>query len=452
MLIILLLVSPGNLWTSQLKVGIIGDQTGASDLQYAYSILQKGVDVLKDQSPDILIHVGDLVESTKSDEEIRADYARSTSIIKRSRLPWFLTPGDHDVNPVNYQQNSSDRSKEELFQSLYRNDNPLVADHLYYSFDVKGNHFIALYALEHLHTDPRWGNVFFSEISNTQYEWLQDDLEKNIEKAAIIVFVHQPMWYNWSSWSRVHQLLSRYPVIAIIAGHYHYNQYEGELDGIKYLVVGATGGDVKNASTNAGGIHHVTIMTITGNKVDFFPLAVEPTTSVPMSFTSRLDMDRIQALDQILGNLWNFGTLNNVYLKDNQLVGDCSTCTPALLNLSSIGNAAEFQAEIILEYKPGSTSIVLTCSQFASGVCQPGSVTNLQCTLIPSARIYMANTSSVSTAPYSLWTGILGLSGAPPLQGTNICLNVTFSFQGIDGKIFTISSKYPACTQLKLCE
>ena len=44
-----------------------------------------------------------------------------------------------------------------------------------------------------------------------------------------------------ASWERVHRLLSRYPVRAVIAGHFHYSQRDALLDGIQYLVVGATG-------------------------------------------------------------------------------------------------------------------------------------------------------------------------------------------------------------------
>jgi 3',5'-cyclic AMP phosphodiesterase CpdA len=452
--VFLLTMSTSDTWASNLKVGIIGDQTGSNDLKKSYGILQKGVDVLKKHNPDVVIHIGDLVESSESNEQIQKDYLQSTAIIKQLGIPWYLTPGDHDVNPLSWDVNSPDRSKEKYFQSLYVKDNPLVKEKLYYSFDKNGIHFISLYSLERLRTDPRWGNVFFSGIGDSQYKWLKTDLEKNADKTAIVVFLHHPMWYNWSSWVRVHQLLKKYPVIAVIAGHFHYNQDEGELDGIKYLVVGATGGNIKNASPNAGGIHHVTLMTIEGKNAEFLPVGVEP--PVQMSFSSRYDMDRIQALNIILGNLYDFGKINTVFLRDNVLVGDCGNkSTPAQLKLMSLGNAAEFPVDIAISFKPGSSAIVLTDARFADDVCLSGSENNLQCTMTPSCRIAMANTSSVSVdqikSKIPFWTGKLGLQGSPPPEGTDICLTVSFSFIGSDGKRFRISTKNPVCTQLRIC-
>jgi len=455
MSVVLLTVSISDVRASRLTVGIIGDQTGSTDLQKSYGILQKGVDVLKRHNPDIVIHIGDLVESSVKNEQIKKDYLQATGIIKQLGVPWYLTAGDHDVNPLSWDVNPPDHSKEKYFQSLYVKDNPLAKNNLYYSFDKNGIHFISLYSLERLRTDPRWGNVFFSGIGDSQYEWLKGDLEKNKDKTAIVVYLHHPMWYNWSSWSRVHQLLKKYPVIAVIAGHFHYNQDEGELDGIKYLVVGATGGYIKNAGPNAGGIHHVTLMTIDGKKAEFLPLGVEP--SVSMGFSSRYDMDRIQALSIILGNLYDFGKINTVFLKNNVLVGDCcNKSSPAQLILMSLGNAAEFPVDIIITFKSGSSSIVLTDARFADDVYRSNPGNKLQCTLIPSCRISIANTSSVyvdkikSKVPF--WTGILGLKGSPPPEDTDICLTVSFSFIGSDGKRFRISTQYPVCTQLKICE
>ncbi len=231
-----------------LNIGIIGDQTGTYDLDSAYKALKKGIDILKGQHVQMALHVGDLIESTKSDEACVKDYRRATALLDTLGVPWYLTPGDHDVNPLSWEQGSDDRSKEALFRKLYAEKVPEVTKHMYYSFDFKGYHFIALYSHETLRVDPRWGNIFMAKVSDAQYQWLKQDLEKSKADAGIIVFIHQPLWYNWSGWLRVHQLLSRYPVRAVIAGHYHYDQDEGMIDGIRYVIVGATGGSVKNAS------------------------------------------------------------------------------------------------------------------------------------------------------------------------------------------------------------
>jgi len=419
----LLFFSPATVLATPIKIGIIGDQTGAYDLDKAYQVLQQGVNILKTQNLDVVIHVGDLIESTQQPDQIKHRYVQATQILNQLPTAWFLTAGDHDVNPPKYQQNSQDRSREELFQELYSTDNPAVKEHLYYSFDVKNYHFIALYSLEYLHTDSRWGNVFYARITDKQYQWLQQDLDKNKDKDAIIVYVHQPLWYNWSSWAKVHDLLKKYPVVAVIAGHFHYNQKRLPLDGIHYRVVGATGGKIKNASPNAGGIHHVTVMTVNRQEVNFQPIPIDKTDN--MSFTSRYYMDRIQNLDVMLGNLYNFSQQNPVYLKGNQLVNSCEKGMPAQLKLTSIGNPIGIPVDIAITYRPRS-SIQMTSASFANDVCQK-TQNPFNCTLFPSVRVYISNTSLVqvqSTPP--LWTGTLSLTGSPP---SKIDLDVAMSFQ-----------------------
>src|SRR5437763_11885872 len=50
--------------TAAIRIGIIGDQTFSPDIQASYGVLQQGVDVLAGQHLDVVLHVGDLVEST----------------------------------------------------------------------------------------------------------------------------------------------------------------------------------------------------------------------------------------------------------------------------------------------------------------------------------------------------------------------------------------------------
>jgi hypothetical protein len=52
-----------------LKVGIIGDQTGSSNFQNSYEILSQGMTILKKSGFVLLIHTGDLLESSLPDEE-----------------------------------------------------------------------------------------------------------------------------------------------------------------------------------------------------------------------------------------------------------------------------------------------------------------------------------------------------------------------------------------------
>jgi 3',5'-cyclic AMP phosphodiesterase CpdA len=51
-----------NAYAKPLVIGIIGDQTGASNNR-PYEIFEEGAKALRQRKPDIVFHVGDIVES-----------------------------------------------------------------------------------------------------------------------------------------------------------------------------------------------------------------------------------------------------------------------------------------------------------------------------------------------------------------------------------------------------
>src|SRR5262249_41652327 len=126
-----------------IRIGIVGDQTFSTNLQASYGILQQGVNILSNQDLDVVLHTGDLVESTQSPTQVTADFNQAAGILDQLPVDWFLAAGDHDVNPPGFQQDSSDRSREQLFQQLYGLRVPAFLVHPWYSFNVQGYHFIA---------------------------------------------------------------------------------------------------------------------------------------------------------------------------------------------------------------------------------------------------------------------------------------------------------------------
>lgn len=444
-LTVLCLASPVQGRTRSITIGIVGDQTGSSDLSRSYGILEQGVGVLSSRRPDVVLHVGDLVESTATPEEIRASFQKAAAILDRLPVPWHLTAGDHDVNPPGWQAASADRSREALFQELYGAREPAFRERPWYSFDVHGFHFIALYSHQVLRVDPRWGDIFLARIQDDQLAWLQRDLESHRRARAVVVFLHQPLWYHWSGWKRVHDLLRRYPVAAVVAGHFHYDQDEGEIDGIHYLVVGTTGGDTKHGSRDAGEAHHVTLLRVSGPrnvKVDLLPV----TGGEPLKLTPREDMDRVQALDVQLGNLWNFTERNPVFLKDGQLVADCQSGAPARIRIDALGNPIDLPVEVEVGFRSDPAGIALEGPRFGRGLCHTG--TRLPaCRLPPAARTNVSNYSSVdvqSGCPVPaagsgedcvpIWE--TSLKSETPAVGTVLAFDVRTSFTGTSGKLF----------------
>ncbi|HEY6140461.1 MAG TPA: metallophosphoesterase [Thermoanaerobaculia bacterium] len=416
-----------------ITIGIIGDQTSSTNLQASYAVLQQGVAKLSQQNLDVVLHVGDLLESSRPVSEVQAQWQQATGILDALPVDWFIAAGDHDVNPPAFQQDSPDRSREQLFQQLYGTRVPAVLQHPYYSFDVDGYHFIALYSHEVLHADPRFGNIFLARVYDNQYQWLQQDLEANKNATAIVVFIHQALWYHVSGWQRVHELLRQYRVAAVISGHHHYNQDYGTTDGIRYLTVGATGAIHKNGSRNAGDVHHVSVVKLSGSEIKSVKL-LPVSDNLPLSLTPRVDMDRVQALDVQLGNFFNFAQQNPVFRRSNgQLVSDCTTGTPATITVNQLGNPIDLPVNLKITFTSNPAGVTLSSPAFAAGNCQP-LVSNTECVMPRTTRTFVSNYSSVDINTFSpLWTS--GLAGTAT-AGTVLNFNFRTTFNGASGTLF----------------
>jgi len=432
-------------WAQGIRIGIIGDQTqaGKSD---PYITLVQGVEILERENVDVVIHTGDLIEAGGQNEsQYLAAFNRAVSLLEKLRVPWYLSPGDHDVNPPNYVPNSPDRTWEKYYQAAYGRRQPLVSEHLYYGFDLKGYHFISLHSVEHLWNDPRWGDVYLAQLSDNQYRWLSEDLEKHRSAKGIVVFMHQPLWYNWTGWRRVHELLRRYPVRIVVAGHFHYNQDEGQLDGIRYVIVGATGGSVKEGNARAGNVQHVSIMHVRGSKIVFKLIPVGSAGAIELG--SRSDMDKVQAVDTMLSEkMYLFPSQNPLCSKDGAIFAD-GKLSPAKLQLIPIGNPIDLPLQVTVSLD--SPSFTLKDPHFETGACQQISPQG-ECQLSASARLDYSNNSAIkfNDTLKPLWTASLSASG-PVETGTSLTLNVRVLFQGERGDYYLERRPQTTITECK---
>ena len=437
----------GTVDSPPIRIGLIGDQTFSTDIQASYGVLQQGVNVLSNQNLDVVLHVGDLVESSSSPAEVTALFQQATGILDHLPVPWYLTAGDHDVNPPVFQQDSSDHSREQLFQQLYGARVPAFAVHPYYSFDIGDFHFISLYSFGALHSDSRFGNIFLSQVYDDQFNFLKDDLQAHKNARAIIVWVHQPLWYHVSGWKRVHELLRRYPVAVVISGHFHYNQDVGELDGIRYITVGATGGfKSKVGSRQAGSVDHVSVVTVKApGQVSVKLLALD---NQPLALTPRVDMDRVQALDVQFGNFFDFSQKNPVFLKAGQLVISCDTGAPATIQINQIGDPIDLQLDVKIDFTSSPAGVALSSPGFLPGECQQV-ISPTECLLKRTARTFISNYSSVLINDFTtLWHSGLASAGGGPQPGTVLNFKIKTTFQGVSGPLVletTASTTVQAC-------
>lgn len=414
------------LWAQDLRIGIIGDQTGYRDLAASYRVLERGVERLKREKPHIVIHTGDLVESTRAEDEVRANFQQAARTLDQLGVPWHLAPGDHDVNPPQYQPDSQDRSRERLFHDLYRIQQPGLEPFLAHSTDVRGYRLIFLNALEHLHTDPRWGNVFLARLSDTQTTWLKRELARPNAPNGTVVVLHQPLWYNWAGWQPVHDLLRASKVRAVIAGHFHYNQDEGERDGIRYLVAGPTGGALQNRTPSSGGFDQVAVVQITRDRV--IPRAIPLDGSEPAPFLARSEADPLQALDMLLGEQYAFPSHNTACLRDSKLAD--ADGGEVEIRVGELANP--IASPISIRISPPEPPFRWRTSAFAERLCS--SSTRDTCTLEPGTRVAVSNPSSLTLQPGrpTSWTAILE-SDSPLSPGSRLRFSISLTLQQGDG-------------------
>jgi len=185
------------------------------------------------------------------------------------------------------------------------------------------------------------------------------------------------MWYVWSNWMEVHNLLKNYNVIAVIAGHYHYDQDDSYIDDIRYLVMGSSGGVVKQTDANSGGVQEYGVIKLSQDNIVDLKLYEVDSDSL-LEWTPRISTDRIQAISCMLDNLWNAVDLTT---KDGNL--------PEMISISSIANPIDIPIEIEIS----NADSLLTNQKW---IINDETITNsLSMTLVPGYNVGWANYTSV---------------------------------------------------------
>lgn len=260
-------------------VALIADRTGGwpEDIKY----LRRAVYEINQLDPDFVIHIGDMVEGYTRNVDLWMQECREfKEVMNHLRASWYPAAGNHDV--ISGTRDPNDRTFERLYQKHF--------GPLYYSFDYQNSHFICLYTDEALQS-----RVTFSEV---QLQWLESDL-KSSPKTNIFVYMHKPVWdeyYQEKSgwWEKVHEVLKKYPVRAVIAGHYHGYRKSATKDGIQYYILGATGGNLYEGVDLAGRFNHYNILRVAG---DTFTMGVVKLGNVESDdYVLQEDADRIYQL------------------------------------------------------------------------------------------------------------------------------------------------------------
>jgi len=154
-------------------------------------------------APDLLLHTGDVTQSSKPSE-----FDTAQQIVKSARVgETFYVPGEHDT--------ASDDGV--LYRERFGKG---TLGNGWYSFTHKGVHFIGLNNVLQIDAMGRLGT--------DQLAWLKKDLAALSASTPIVIFAHIPLWMVYPQWgwgtqdgAEVLSYLKRFGSVTVLNGHIH---------------------------------------------------------------------------------------------------------------------------------------------------------------------------------------------------------------------------------------
>ncbi|MCD6220065.1 metallophosphoesterase [Candidatus Calescamantes bacterium] len=226
-----------------------------------HEVYKSVVEEIVSLGPDIIFNTGDMISTPGNLSQWKIFKELSIPIKK----PYYLVVGNHDVN---------NRESERLFKEMIHFYTPQVnlpEEGVYYSFDYGDSHFVVL-------DSEIPGEV--GEITGRQFEWLENDLSSIQGRINhIFVFIHRPLYPVYgihvgscldmypTERDRLHDLLVRYNVDAVFAGHLHLF-HKGIFNGLTQIITGGGGAEL-HTTVDKGGFNHFVYVTVRGKDVHY---------------------------------------------------------------------------------------------------------------------------------------------------------------------------------------
>ncbi len=234
-----------------LRLAIISDMNGRYGSDLYDSEVVKGIDMIIEDRPDIVLNIGDMVAGQKPKLNYQkmwvGFHANVTDRLKEAGIPMAQVSGNHDGSA--YPKYEKER---EIYIDEWNARKPeldYVDDALYplnYSFQLKGIFFVAV------------DSTTLDAMPDEEYAWLENQLAHNPSKYAPVVFFHVPLFPITTIKpteilrdDRVADLFSKYGVQLVISGHQH-AYFPAHLGGVIYLHAGALGGGPRPVRQNDG--------------------------------------------------------------------------------------------------------------------------------------------------------------------------------------------------------
>lgn len=230
----------------------------ASDFQGVSPLHEGIVTAYLEQSPELILHTGDMVGWGAIYEQWTS-FNDSMTAVWEAGIPFYGAAGNHEkYTDVWYQYDLDLSNYTTFFDYSAAVDEPGETE-LYFSFDYEGVHFIILNTEDYF-DDVEFGTDVFNS-SEAQMTWLLGDLSGLEPDDFVVVVFHRPAWSirenrpdRWAQAETVrnefHNIFVQNDVDIVFNGHDHY-YYRTLRDDIYYVITGGGGAPLYGPDSSA---------------------------------------------------------------------------------------------------------------------------------------------------------------------------------------------------------
>jgi Predicted phosphohydrolases len=241
--------------SNEFTFAIIGDRTGGCR---GNGIFESAITELNLLQPELVLSVGDLIQGYTEDRgELERQWNDFDSLAARLEMPFFYTPGNHDLSNPTMREVWKERRGAEYYAFVYKNVLFLILNtqdpNQPYSAewpevekraseiakkDPAAAHQLLLATLHKMD----WNGALPLAISERQVAYFEKIIADNPHVRWTFLFMHNPAWQGGGNpvFNRIESALGDRPY-TVFGGHIHNYKYS-EVNSRMHIRLGTTGG------------------------------------------------------------------------------------------------------------------------------------------------------------------------------------------------------------------
>jgi hypothetical protein len=269
--------------------GLFGDRAGANPVT-GWRYLEQAIEEMNALHPDFVLMPGDLIDGymrQKGTDGAKKDFNEQfdefEKFAKKLNMPLLFVPGNHDL--------PDDLMKAPFIERFGR---------LWYSFDYRNVHFIALCTEGQPACDDKPHH-----FTQEQVDWALEDIAASGDARHTVVFMHNPAWKDRSKSSLMYkQWLQMEAALqgrkyTVIAGHTH-RLSEETRNGRPYYVMATSGGGQSVPSRfYMGRTHHIGLAKVEKDTLHLSVIELGATHKIENVAKTRKTPERIRTITSL---------------------------------------------------------------------------------------------------------------------------------------------------------